>query len=308
MKTILVIAFKYNDILYSLATEEYKSCDYRKLLIVYASGKNPDNFPCQNLFDEVLHIPYIDGTRNMPSNLYKIFSNRKFLKSDIITLSNPVLLVNKYIFKLSGATSAVWVEDGLMNYYLLKDISEGGNKALKRLVEYALRVVDIDKSAQKLATYLLEPSSAMSYWGTRHKITLDKDLVNKLPLDSMAFLENKKIFVGQPLYLSGKISIEQYNNEVNKLIAQESIDYYLPHFWASKEEKICCKSFSLDEYHVTLEFLACKYSFEVYSISSSLLYTTKLLNKNVKTHMVDINGLASKHSIIKDSINEIVKI
>lgn len=308
MKTILVIAFKYNDILYSLATEEYKSCDYRKLLIVYASGKNPDNFPCQNLFDEVRCVPYMDGTKNMPINLYRMFSNRKFLRCDVIALSNPVLLINKYINMLSGATTAVWVEDGLMNYYKLKDIPEGGNRLFKKFVEYIIRVKDIDKYVPNLVSYLLDPNAAVSYWGEKRKITLGNDLVNLLPIEKMSFLEGKKIFVGQPLYLSGRISIDQYNQDVNKLIKQESIDYYLPHFWASTQENINSKSFSLDEYHVTLEFLSCKYNFEIYSISSSLLYTTKLLNKTVKTHMVNINGLASNHAIIRNNIDDIITI
>ena len=308
MNTLLVIAFKYNDILYALSTEEYKQSVYKKLLIIYAERKRPEDFPCQDLFDEVVTIPYIDDLKKMPINIWKIYSKRNFFKSDIIILSNPILLINKLICKLSDSNTAIWVEDGLMNYYPLCNIKERGNITLKKMVEKVLCIPDIEKRAKHLVTYLLDPPSAKSYWGALKQIRISKDFVHKLHLEELAFLEGKKIFVGQPLYLSSLISIEQYNEKVNKLVEMEKIDYYVPHFWASKHEKIKCNQICLDDYHVTLEFLACVLDFELYAISSSLLYTTKLLNVNVKTHMVDINGLVSNYDIIIKNVNDVIKV
>ena len=53
---IIVIAFKYNDILYALGTSEFREATFRKLVIFYITGRNPKDFPLQDIFNEVEYI------------------------------------------------------------------------------------------------------------------------------------------------------------------------------------------------------------------------------------------------------------
>ena len=53
--TILVIAHKYNDILYAITTEEFMISKRNILLILY-STINPQMFPFQDFFDERHYI------------------------------------------------------------------------------------------------------------------------------------------------------------------------------------------------------------------------------------------------------------
>ncbi len=306
IQTILVVALKYNDILYALSTEEFEAAKEKKLLIIYANGKMPEKFPCQEFFTSVCYFPYIDNFKKMYVNLYRAYKCRAYFESDCVSFSNPVLLITKLIFKYSKAARAIWLEDGLMNYYSLQDIKARNNQYLKQIFQCVFRLPEIESIAKTSCTYLLQPDFAQSFMGEKHRIVLKPFVIERLSLDSLNFIDGKKIFVGQPLYDTEKISIEEYNAKVNNIISRENIDYYVPHFLASSKEKINAPHIRLEAYNVTLEFIASKYTFEVYSISSTVLYSAKLLNPKIKSHVVNINGLASSRLIIKKIADEII--
>lgn len=52
-----------------------------------------------------------------------------------------------------------------------------------------------------------------------------------------------------------------------------------------------CPFLNLSDYHITFEFIACAYDFTLYSISSTLLYSTKSINPQVRTYMIRLEGI-----------------
>lgn len=308
--SVLVIAYKYNDILYALCTEEVKEATIKKLLIVCTQGKNPTDFPAQSFFNEVRHIEYKESNIGMIHNICAIRKMRRFVESNALVTSNHILLLNKYIAKVSKATNIVLVEDGLMNYYPKSDIILTSSQKVKRYAEKFLKIKDfIDINGEK-RTYLLKPSLARNFIGTVCQLTIDSVLLAGLNLDSWAFVEGKSIFVGQSLYLNGVMTVEEYNRIVNEVIRKYKIDYYLPHHYATAQEKIECPSFDLSEQeqHLTLEFVATKYDFKIFSFKSTILYSAKLLNPKVHSTMVLCEKLSENRQILVDTVDEIIKI
>ena len=301
---ILVVAFKYNDILYALGTTEYQSSTYKKLVVFYIEGRNPKDFPLQDAFDEVVYVKYLDGIKNLWRNLIKIKSMQ--WDCDVLTYSNPILLATKLITKLSYAKTVIWLEDGLMNYYPLTDIRFTTSRTLKQAMQAILRLNDQSVFDNKLlVTYLLCPNMAVSYWGELRLLNFDKVLFNNKLLDMLSFVEGKKLFIGQPLYNTAGISKKIYTHCVNKVISNFKIDYYVPHY-GSQNEDIHCEYLNLQDYHITFEFLACAYNFTIYSVNSTLLYSTKKINPKVRSFMVYLNGVDNNIPILKNTVNGII--
>lgn len=303
-KSILVVAFKYNDILYSLGTSEFQEAEYKKLVIFFVEGRNPEDFPFQDAFDEVEYVKYNDDVKNLWRNIMRI---RKMKWScDVLTFSNPILLATKYISKLSKAKKILWLEDGLMNYYPLSDIPFNSSRAFKKTIQFILGLNDKKLFGRKeLVTYLLCPEMAVSYWGTVRKLSFSQTFVNNTLLKKLSFIQGKKLFIGQALYNTDGISKDYYVDTVNKVIAKEGIDYYVPHY-GSKDEKIKCEFLNLQDYHITFEFLACAYSFILYSVSSTLLYSTRKINPDVSTYMVKLEGVDNNKLILQKTVNGII--
>ncbi len=301
---IIVIAFKYNDILYALGTSEFREATFRKLVIFYITGRNPKDFPLQDIFDEVEYIKYGLGTVNMFANLIKIC--KMDWKCDVLTYSNPLLLATKYITNLSQARKVLLLEDGLMNYYPLTDIHYNSSRRIKELVQKLIGIEDKKVFANKeLITYLLCPEMAVSYWGTTKRLMFDKDVIDKEHLYKSSFIKGKKFFIGQALYNTDGISKEYYVNTVNRIIQEYEIDYYVPHY-CSADENIQCKYLNMQELGLTFEFLSSAYDFTVFSVSSTLLYSTKKINPSIKSYMVRMQGIKNDQQILQKTVDGII--
>ena len=99
-------------------------------------------------------------------------------------------------------------------------------------------------------------------------------------------LEGKSIFVGQPLYLMNNMSVDEYSTIVNNCISQYAIVYYLSHTMSSKKENVVCQHIDMSSLQLTLEVLSSIYNMKIYSFSSSVLFTTKLINHKTETFAV----------------------
>lgn len=304
MSNILVVAFKYNDILYALGTSEFQASTYKTLVIFYINGRNPKDFPLQECFDEVEYVQYQEGIGNLWKNLMRIRSKK--WDCDVLTFSNPTLLATKYIAKLSKAKKILWLEDGLMNYYPLSDIHYNSSRLLKRTVQFFLGLNDNKIfETKELITYLLCPEMAVSYWGEIKMLCFDNSILRSESIKSLSFIKGKKIFIGQALY-NYNISKEYYIKCVNKIIREYNIDYYVPHI-ESEDERIECEKLNLKDYHVTFEYLACTYDFTLFSIRSTLLYSTKKINPKVKSYMLEMEGVDNNKPILLKTVNGIIR-
>ena len=73
---------------------------------------------------------------------------------------------------------------------------------------------------------------------------------------------------------------------VNNCISQYAIDYYLSHTMSSKKENVVCQHIDMSSLQLTLEVLSSIYNMKIYSFSSSVLFTTKLINHKTETFAV----------------------
>lgn len=274
---MLCVAFKYNDIFYAISTDEWQIASYRVLLIFESS--NLSKFPCTDKFDKIIRIRYSPTFLGILSSIIKIKNEFNHIDFDFITLSNPVLLVNLYVLSITKCNCFILLEDGLMNYYNF--ISN--NSLKKRILKKVLDVNEISLRNKFTKTYLLFPEASLFYYGNKQKLILSKYLAKQ----SFFSIENKSIFVGQNLYDYGFVDIDKYNVIVNKIINKYNIDFYLPHPYHSSSEKIECPKLDIQESLLTLELLASLNNFTIYSFGSSVLYTTKCINPNVKSIFID---------------------
>lgn len=304
-KRLLVIAFKYNDILYALGTNEFQEATYKELVIFYVKGRNPKDFPLQGSFDSVNYIKYHSSLMLLWLNLLKI--RFKSWRCDVLTFSNPILLAIKLISKLSKAKKVLWLEDGLMNYYPLSDISYSSSQRIKLWAQAIFRLKDeVAYGNKEQVTYLLCPDMAVSYWGAVKQLCFNIKNFKTDLLEKLSFLDGRSFFIGQPLYYYNNIRKEDYESCVNEIIKKYRVDYYVPHF-GSGDEKINCPFLDLQKYHITFEFLACAYQFTLYSINSTLLYSTKKINPQVNTYMVNLKGIDNNKVILQKTVNGIIE-
>lgn len=287
MKKLLVVARKFNDILYAVSTREWQWCD-RRILLIIAQNIDSKSYPFQYLFDEVIILNIESPSLKEQARLiYRLFRKKDRIACDYLLTSNVILLSHRYIIRVSGCKEVGLLEDGLMNYR--NDLID------KSVVKtFCQRVLGVD--AQKIhslihRTYLLKPESAFYYWGERLPLKIPGDLItaNKIELD----LNGKSIFVGQCLYLWGHLSKEEYCDLVNQIVVDYGIDYYIPHAYSEAESSINCRFLNLADYNVTLEMLAVSQNFTVYSFASSVLFTTKLLNSKIESIMISESKIKS---------------
>lgn len=297
---LLVIAKKYNDIFYAISTPEWNQYQFHKLIIVSENVKS-ENFPLQHLFDNILCVNY-SGTRlGILYLLPKLWKLRYELRCSILLLSNPLLVINQFIIKLSMCSRIVAIEDGVMNYC---HFSASRNK-FKKLLQFFMYSPEGKLLSRISKTYLLVPDMAIYFWGERIKLKINSDILNNLNLPKIS---GTSIFVGQNLYKYGFFSLDGYCSLVNRIIQIYNIKYYLPHPFASKDETILCEYLDLDSANVTLEILAGKYDFTIYSFASSLLYTTRAINPNVNTFLIRVPQLQEKSNrlIMKKFCSKII--
>lgn len=301
---LLVIARKFNDIYYSMSLPEWNLVKERRLIII-SNGIPQDAFPHQNKFDVVQYIKYNGESIKNILHVIAYLQKIRIPKSKILVLSNPVLVANQYIIKHSNPSSVVFIEDGSMNY---TNFSPSKNIA-KKLLQLSLGIVESRVFKRIGFTYLFYPEKATFYFGLRKKLTLRKEI---LPVnDKLKFIEGKKVLVGQPLYTTGYLSLERYNEIVNQTIRQLGIDLYVPHAFSSDKEDIQCEKLLLNEFNVTLEAIAASHSFVIYSYGSTVLYSCKTINPEVCSVLLTVKDKGMEKldtRFIRTFCNKVVEI
>lgn len=282
---LLVVAKKYNDIYYALSLPEWKTSEQKTLLIV-TKKLVLSNYPMQDLFDEVYCIQPRNGYLGVLQTVMELRALLPKMRFDTVALSNISLVSNKYILANRQCKNAILIEDGYMNYHDFKEPSNISKRLLMR--SFGIHQSSVIKKISK--TYLLKPENAEYFFGEKCVLKIDTDLFRSR-LNDIPDLQGKKIFVGQPLYHSytgNTITLAQYNEIVNKIIKELGIDYYVPHTMADDGENIDCEKFDIGVYKCTFEVLASLFDLELYSVSSTILYSSKVVNPNCKSIMVQI--------------------
>ncbi|CCZ10910.1 predicted protein [Odoribacter sp. CAG:788] len=277
--SIAVIAFKFNDIFYSLATEELNNSGFKILILLLTENMSSGSFPCQNKFDKVIKIYYRKNFLFFFFAWLQVLWKLKKHRVEKVLLSNPILVINQLIISKLKANKIIFLEDGLMNYFPFSP----PRYKVKTFVQKIFCLEDDEIFNRIEYTYLLKPDEAVFYKGTPRKLHLNEFIDEQSHRSLRGQLKDKAVFAGQPLYNIGIFSIEEYNEAVNKLIQKYNIDYYIPHPFSSEKEKIDCPYLDLNKEKVTLEVLAYDCNFTVYSFGSSISYTTKLINPCIKS-------------------------
>lgn len=281
-KTVLTIAFKFNDILYAINTEEWKKAEKHKLIIFYNDTVPGTQFPFQELFDEVIHFHYTHDVKSVARSILHIIKVKKQILADSLITSIPLLLIVRLIFSMSKAKEVIWMEDGLLNYDKpdSKLLQTGFIHAkTKDTVQWLLGIDEKNVINNISSTYLLLPEEAIYFYGKKKRLTIEPGKYKKFD-----FLKGKRLLIGQNIYPMF-CSFDKYIEVTNKVINDYQIDYYIPHLLADLREYEMIKGniLNLSQKRVTLEMIASTYSFTIVSYGSSLLYTAKVINDRVKT-------------------------
>lgn len=287
---LLVIARKYNDIFYAVSTPEWTQFK-RRVLVVFTEKKSIEGFPLLSLFNDIIEL---DCSKSRIGNLLllrKIKTLKKRVKCAAVMMSNVVLVANQYLLKVSGSQQLLLLEDGLMNYYDFKP----SESKFKRLVQYFLGINEHKIIANISRTYLLVPALARYYGGIPEPLHLNRQAI--FEDTQLQHIEGKTIFVGQCLYRFGNMSIEGYNERVNHIIKKYHIDYYLPHAFALSGENIDCQVLDLSKSRATLEVFAARYNFTIYSFCSSVLYSTRIINPDVRSYLIRLPELRNQSEL-----------
>lgn len=301
---LLVIARKFNDIYYAMSLPEWDMADQRQLIII-ANGIPQKSFPHQDKFDKVKYF-YYNGEST--KNVLKVLAHLR--KSDIptartIILSNPVLVTNQYIIRKANPSSVIFIEDGSMNYTGFVP----SKSIAKKILQLSIGILE-KKIFNRIAfTYLFYPEKATFYFGLRKKLSLRTEILPKN--DKVSIIEGKKLLVGQPLYVTGHLSLERYNELVNQTIQELGIDLYVPHAFSSDKEDIRCPKFNLNDYNVTLEAIAASHSFTIYSFGSTVLYSCRTINPAVRSILLTVKDEGMKKldtRFIRTFCNEVLEI
>ena len=303
-KGLLLIARKFNDIFYIISSEAWKRYDRHYLIVIANSGQLSD-YPLLDKFDK---IDFVQSQRNRHSIIQLLWKLKKITSTmdfSAVAYSNVALTTNLYVSNKKCVETAYLLEDGLMNYYNFVETSSRTKK-----LTLALLGINEEKIHEKIKeTYLLSPDEGVYFYGMPKKITIDFDTIlaqSKLPVN----LEGKRVLVGNDLYRYYDISVEEYSRLTNDLIKKYKIDYYIPHFLAYPNENINCEEINISDTRATLEVYSSKYNFTIYSIFSSVLFTTKLINPQMHCVLLDYPRFCnvSKDNIIYKKVDEVVEI
>lgn len=301
INTMIVLARKYNDIYYAIASEEWIKYDKHILLIV--PNRSPaQSFPYINFFDECVIIPPDKNisTRNFLKYILKIKKIMQHIRGDVIFMSNPEMLINRIIFKLSGSKEIIFLEDGLMNYYNFHS-SNGG---LKKIVEYFFSVSNKTYLNKISTTYLSNPNKARYYFGEKKQIKISSNIKIDKTLPN---LSGKKILIAQNVLNVRECSKGQQDEFFNSIINKYNIDYYVPRTYDYQEDIRGCEILNLNNKGITLEILASKFNMEIYGFTTTLLFSLKMINPHTVSHQ--IISEKTKHlttpQIIKENLDYI---
>lgn len=284
--TLIVLARKYNDIYYSICTEEWQS-HKRHVLLIMPNRADACSYPCQSMFDEVIVLP-ADKSISIIDRLFYIFTLKKYLKGvkgDLIVMSNPEMFINRIIYKFTQCNGIIFVEDGLMNYYNYK----AGNGLIKKFLSFCYGVSNNCYLPKIIKTYVNYPEKSKYFFGKTVKLNLS-DIVTDPFLNithiNIPNLNGKRILIAQDVVEPGDENIYKHAGFFNSIIKEFKIDYYVPRCAHFKEKISGCEILNINDTGLTLELLAGKYNFEVYGFSTSLLFTLKAINPQIKSHRI----------------------
>lgn len=303
-KGLLVVARKFNDIFYVISSDAWKRYDKHYLVVIANNGELSD-YPMLELFDKAYFIKSKRTRISIIRLLWKLQGITAEFDFNAVASSNVALTTNLFVMNKKCVETCYLLEDGLMNYYEFVETSSRTKKITLKLL-----CIDEEKLHKKISeTYLLCPEEVVYYYGAPKKIKIDFDTIlsqSKLPVN----LEGKRVMVGNDLYRYYDISVDEYSKLTNDLIKKYNIDYYIPHFLAYPEEKIDCEIINISETRATLEVYSSKYSYTIYSIFSSVLFTTKLINPKMHCVLLDHPRLCnvSKDNIIYRKVDEAIVI
>jgi len=299
-RTLIVIARKYNDIFYAVSTEEWNLCKKHILLIV-PNRASKDSFTYIELFDEVIVLPPDRdiSTIQFPSYLLRLKKMLSHIYGYYVTMSNPEMLCNKFIVRFTHSRYIIFLEDGLLNYINRAVV----NEIPKQLVSSIFSINDKKYFPKIIKTYLYNPELAKYYFGMRSKLKLSNKI--KLPESlNIPNLNNKKLFISQCDINGDESSISRQEAFINSIIKYFGIDYYVPRTYDFKERITGCEILNINNTGYTLEVLASKYDFEIYGFTTSLLFTTKMINPKIKT--VRLFADQTNHLNVPQILNEYV--
>ena len=293
---MLVLARKYNDIFYAISTSEWEQSEKHYLMMITDRLDRAD-YPMQEMFDGVFTIHTQSSTMAFLREIWSIKKILRKINYSVVTTSNLAMVENLYVLNYDKTRVLVMLEDGIMNYYNFRP----SHRTSKMFVMKVLGINEQRIQNKIDKCYLLKPSEAKYYFGKPTKLDLKSNIfLEKANLDSS--VKGKSIFVGQDLYRDQNITLKEYSKIVNDFITEKQIDFYIPHTWSLEGENINCKQLDIIGSKATLEIYASVFDFTIYSFSSSVLYTTKIINPHVKSIALKhpkIKGLNSDNIIYK---------
>lgn len=298
-KIMIVLARKYNDIYYAISTKEWKNVK-KHILLIMPNRSTAESFPYKDLFDKCITLPPDKDVSLICSvdYLYNLKKSMQDIKGDIIVMSNPEMLFNRIIFKLSSCKEIIFLEDGLMNYYNY----QASNNTLKKAVEHLFNVSDKTYLHKITTTYLTNPTKAKYFFGNKKQIELNIDLSSNIDIPN---LSGKKIFIAQDILNVGEKNIKQQEDFFNLIIKKFNIDYYVPRTHDYQEKIEGCNILNLNNKGITLEVLATIFDMEIYGFTTTLLFSLKMVNSRTISHHIISKRTAHLQipAIINDNID-----
>ena len=304
---ILVVAFKFNDVLYASATDEFSRANERHLL-VFNDRVDIGTFPLLGEFAKVF------SKKIKKDRLAQLFAALSVLTSgqldgyyNQIIIANPFILITKLIISKIRSEDVILVEDGAMNYYRYKE----NRFLLKELVERFLFVGDTYKKIT--STYLVSPERAFCYFGRKRRI--DVAVVGNwlsCPPSLIDRLTDKKILVG-----GGVIEFldkDKKKSVLEKVVRDNGVQIYIPHH-AHPEPISGVENIFISDFGVTLEcMLPLIGRSELYTFGSSVALHAKAINADIRTVFFKLSGFnfidsaAMFYELMESSVDSVVVI
>ncbi|TVR77517.1 MAG: hypothetical protein EA412_10885 [Chitinophagaceae bacterium] len=255
----LIISYKFNDIYYSL---NYISDNYQ---VIHISNKH-----------EVLRFIDENNMHNIVSKnrfpfvqVNKLLREKKF-NVDTVYLSNLELTISQYIISYINPRQIVIVEDGHYNYHY-NFIENNLKQKFKNVITHRDHKWFKNK-VNKVQIFM--PDKVHESFKSFDVDKLILKPIEDIPAHLIQKLDNKKIFIGQPLSQprkkDNKQEKENYERIVNNIIKKYEIDYYIEHRY-SKGENIINK-YDFYQHGYTLEMIAPHIkNLTIYTFGSSLI-------------------------------------
>jgi hypothetical protein len=277
LEKIVVIAFKFNDILYASCTPEFQVAN-RRVIIILADKLAREKFPYLDLFDEV-HYYQVPSTR-----IDQIFLASKIarqhgavLDKSMLFIANPYIILIQLIILFGRVSRGVMIEDGVMNYYLENDRQSFD---LLRKIQY--RFFELCGLWKRFEfAYLLQPEKAVRYLGQPRKLYVNRNITSDRSFLVSSLLNEKSILVG-----GGAIEFldpQRKKALVEAVCNQLKIDFYVPHHTDT------VGAFGVDLLIVSDESLTLEMVYpyctalKVYSFGSTASFNSKRINSTIVT-------------------------